>query len=115
MTDGKVLVILTLSVARYENRDIVVARFEALGLTAYGRTEAYAVFVLKRMFNAFIRKHREWGNVEDRLNRARVAWCWDKERPPGLQYEDTDDLVEDSWDNSTHTYSPPEYSWPVAA
>ena len=72
--------------------ELHAARFEDLGLTAYGATPDEAVAALKRMFNTFIHAHRRLGSLEDTLNQLGVNWYWADEYPSNCPpYENTND------------------------
>ena len=70
--------------------DIVAARFEPLGLTAYGDTDDEAIEALKGLFNKFVAVSREEGRLEQRLLHSGVEWYWEDEYPANKpSFEDT--------------------------
>ncbi len=92
--EGEVVVLLDITL--YEERDLHVARFRELGLTAYGQTKDEAVTALKKMFNVFIRTYRDSGQLEMRLDEVRTRWWYRGEYPADKGYppvEDTNLLV----------------------
>ena len=94
----KVVVQVELSLMRHSERNIVAARFEKLGLTAYGHTESEATLNLKKLFHNFIHLYRETGQIESRLDQVGVTWHWADDHSPELPpYEDTNDLFAKSW------------------
>lgn len=88
------LVVVTTPVKVFRSKPspspVVAARFEQLGLTAYGNSKEEAVTSLKKMFNKFIHAYRSEGQLEQRLNQLGVEWCWAKDYPTESQpFEDT--------------------------
>ena len=83
MSNELVVVTVPLTIYRSNRRPIVAARFEQLGLTAYGTSREEAVATLKNMFNRFIHAYRRVGQLEQRLNQLGVEWCWAKDYPTG--------------------------------
>ena len=69
----------------------VAARYDALGLTAYGTTEAEAAAALRKLFSADIGYYRSKGLLEQRLALLGAEWYWADEYPDDWPpYEDTD-------------------------
>ena len=89
--EGRVVVIVSLAVFQHDERGIFAARFRELGLTSYGYSIPAAEESLKRLFNTFVRSHREMGRLEERLNEMDVEWHWEEEYSD--PYEDTSDTV----------------------
>ena len=74
-------------------KKLVAARFDKLGLTAYGSTEASASYAFKKLFNTFVHVLRDKGQIVERLDQAGVNWCWAEDYPDDLpKYEDTNQL-----------------------
>ena len=89
-----VVVMAPLTLLTHKEREVTAARFEGLGLTAYGRTESEAILSLKKLFNKFIHFYRSAGQLKHRLNELDVEWYWADEYPEDLpHYEDTNDLM----------------------
>ena len=99
MTSDKLVVVTEpVTLLQHRERGVFAARFVKLGLTAYGRTEERAVLELKRLFNSFVRRYRELGQIEKRLNQAGVEWCWEDDYPKDRPaFEDTNKLFGSTW------------------
>ena len=96
-TDRMVVVLTAMTFYDHKTEDIVAARFEELGLTAYGRTRPEAVLACKKLFNKFIHTHRNRGDIGKRLDKAGVEWYWSDEYPEDRpEYENTNRLF-DNW------------------
>ena len=73
--------------------NVVLARFESLGLTGYGVTADHAVASLKHLFHAFIHAHRKYETLQEQLERSGVEWYWEDEYPEdGGEYENMNEL-----------------------
>ena len=93
-----VVVLTPMSVLHHTEREIVAARLEALGLTAYGRNETEAIRACKELFNKFIHAYRARGKIAERLDHVGVEWYWEDEYPEGHpSYENTNDLLANKW------------------
>ena len=91
MSDGLRRVVVTVEeeLSRHEASGTVAARYDALGLTAYGTTEDEAAAELRRLFGRDVDYYREKGLLERRLDLLGVEWCWADEYPAGgPPYED---------------------------
>ena len=88
--EGRVVVLVSLSVGQYNETGIFAARIEALGLTSYGYSIPAAQASVKRLFNTFINSYRQTGRLEQRLNQLGVKWHWAEDYTE--PYEDTDNL-----------------------
>ncbi len=91
MSDGPRRVVVTVEeeLSRHEASGTVAARYDALGLTAYGTTEDEASAELRRLFGRDVDYYRGKGLLERRLNLLGVEWCWADEYPAdGPPYED---------------------------
>ena len=86
--EGRVVVVVSLDVSQHDERGIFAARFRELGLTSYGYSIPVAEESLKRLFNTFVKSHREMGRLEERLNELGVDWHWETDYSEA--YEDTD-------------------------
>lgn len=96
-TDRMVVVLTTMKFYTHKTEEVVAARLEELGLTAYGRTESEAALACKKLFNKFVHTHRDRGDIAERLNKAEVEWHWlDKYPDDGPEYENTNQLF-DNW------------------
>lgn len=95
MTEERLVVVLTpMSVFHHTEREIVAARLETLGLTAYGQDESEAIRACKELFNKFVHSYRDRGEIEERLNQVGVEWYWADEYPDGRpSFEDTNHLL----------------------
>ena len=87
-----VVVITRLAVHEHDRIGGWVARFDQMALTAYGNTRDDAIENYKKLFNRFIHRHREIGQLEQRLNKSGVTWCWANQYK--AEYEDTNDLMD---------------------
>ena len=88
MDQNRLVVVITrMGLVKHADRGIHVARFRALGLTAYGKTQPEAINALKGLFNRFVHEHRRSGVLEKCLDHAGVEWCWADEYDG--EYEDT--------------------------
>jgi hypothetical protein len=89
-------VVITTPLRLYYNPNdgsVWAARFEELGLTAYGSSEHEATVIVKKMLNRFVNAYRNSGQLESRLNQVGVRWHWAKDYPTDApQYEDTNML-----------------------
>ena len=88
----KVVVMVSIKVAKRSDEKMFAARIPELGLTAYGRNEEMARESVKVQFNRFINKYRELGLdlLEKRLNQVGVEWYWEDKYPSdGLPIEYT--------------------------
>ena len=56
-----------------------VTRIPALGLTAYGDSDAESTKKVKHMFAAFVVAHRKNGSLVERLNKSKLEWYWKKD------------------------------------
>ena len=94
MDTGRLVVVMAnLSLVRHRDEDIVIARFEDLGLSAWGHSESQAVVFLKRLFHKFVHVTRRDGRLEERLNSLGVQWYWADQYPADLpRFEDTNAL-----------------------
>ena len=97
-TTRTVVVLEKASVLSHSESNLFAARFENLGLTAYGQTESEAVLELKKLFNKFVRTYREAGQLECRLDQTGVEWYWADEYPADKPpFEDTNATLRKSW------------------
>lgn len=87
----KVVVLLTPSVYCHGESGVHAARFEKLGLSAYGNSEDEAMQTLKRLFNKFVRTYRASGQLEIRLKQANVEWYLASKFEG--EYEDTSETL----------------------
>ena len=120
---GSLVVVITrLAVHEHERIDGWVARFDKLALTAYGETRDGAIQNYKKLFNRFVHRHREIGQLEQRLDKSGVEWCWADQYD--AEYEDTNRIMDTSPpSNPGHsrssglpvTVQPPEIILPAAA
>ena len=109
-TNRTVVVLENANLLRHGELGLFAARFEKLGLTAYGHTESEAVLELKKLFNKFVRVYREAGQIETRLEQAGVEWYWADEYPSDMPpFEDTNEMFSNpwldvsSWRDNSHT------------
>ena len=72
---GKVVVVLDLKFYEKATPTSVAARFENLGLTAYGSDREEAESNLRRLFDQLINYYRNRGRLEQYLNRRGVEWA----------------------------------------
>ena len=80
-TEPTVVVVLKPAFERYGRHALWAARFQDMGLTAYGVTKEQAFDNLKHMFNLRIQALRRRGLVADELKRLDVKWAWESEYP----------------------------------
>ena len=104
MSDRIVVVLTPMSFYRHRSRDVFAARFNALGLTAYGYSKDESAAACKKLFNKFIHGHRERGTLVDILNRCDVEWYWEDEYPADKPDYDNTNLA---LTTSTTPESPP--------
>ena len=94
--DRKVVVLVSIKIAKRSDGEMFAARIPELGLTAYGRTEEEARQAVKSQFNRFINKYRELGAelLEKRLKQVNATWYWEDQYPgddlPPIEYTNTD-------------------------
>lgn len=101
-SDKMVVVIEPVTLLQHRERDVFAARFVKLGLTGYGRTEERALLELKRLFNSFVHRYRELGQIEKRLKQAGVEWYWGDDYPKDRPaFEDTNKLFGSTWYESS--------------
>ena len=85
-------------VTRYDDeRDLHVARFPGLGLTARGKTEEEAMTHCKQLLSKFARSYRSVGQLEERLVQSGVEWWWLADYPktyPEPEYMDSPPYAE---------------------
>ena len=100
--EEKIVVLLTPSIYHHKDSGVRAARFEKLGLTAYGHSEDEALQSLKKLFNKFVRTYRASGQLGERLDQVSVEWHLAKDFEG--DYEDT------SESQRGHTFEP-QRSW----
>ena len=89
-TDRLVVVISTVTYKYNEEARLFAASFADMGLTSFGDTHSQAVCRLKSLFKTYIHALREFGVIEETLDRLGVKWFWEDEYPEGMpKYEDT--------------------------
>ena len=93
MTDRRVVVVVVEDLYDHQGTGQVAARYEVLGLTAYGQTKEEASAALKKLFNQDVNYYRGKGLLEERLELLGIEWYWENEYPTDrLPYEDTAEL-----------------------
>lgn len=111
METRKVVALVQIEVIENHSQGYISGRIRPLGLTAYGESPKGAMKSAKRMFNAFVRAHRENNTLKQRLDHSGVEWYWLDEYPKDKpEYEDTDDLNE-----AASFTSPNPHAFPMAA
>jgi hypothetical protein len=108
--DRKVVVLVSIKIAKRSDGQMFAAHIPELGLTAYGRTEEEARQAVKSQFNRFINKYRELGSglLEKRLNQVKATWFWED------QYPSTNDLPPIEYTNTDHepaSKARPKHDW----
>ena len=92
--EGKVVVSVRCAIQKDEEDNSFVAHFVGLGLIARGGTDEEAVRRCKQLFNKFVHAYRSVGQLEMRLDQAKVEWCWWDQYPEDRpEPEDTNALV----------------------
>ena len=87
--EGKVVVIVNERILVNKETGQFAARYDAMRLTAFGKTRDEAITKLKKLFKNEINYFREKGLLEKRLNKLGVKWCWESECTNELPYQDT--------------------------
>lgn len=79
--EPQVVVNIKHRVYKHSKDEVLSVRCAALGLTAYGDSEAEAVGNFKQLFNRFINTYREKGRLKEVLNQSGVEWWWRNDYP----------------------------------
>ena len=92
--EREVVVLVSLTLQKHREREVVAARLKELGLTAYGDTGEEARDAVKALFNKFINEYRDSGLLAKRLDHVGVDWYWRDEYPEssGPTVEDTSQI-----------------------
>lgn len=72
----KVVVMVTPEFLHNEDLNLFAARIRPLGLTGYGESRDAASVKIKRMFAAWVKGCRIFGDLEERLNASGLEWHW---------------------------------------
>jgi hypothetical protein len=80
-TEPTVVVVLKPMFERYGKHALWAARFQDMGLTAYGMTQEQALDNLKHMFHLRIQALRRRGLVAAELSRLKARWSWERDYP----------------------------------
>ena len=105
------LVVVDVQPALQINEDLglTAARYEQLGLVAYGKDRAEAVSELKRVFNYIIRFHRERGQLPAYLERMGVNWTPASEYSG--RYENTNTGQIETGSQQVYRQTPLDRNW----